>query len=518
MAINSVSRSLISVFAVMLVMAGGCADDPASSNTNPPSNTTVVRNARTLDVAGAKGTSVDVFWNAPVDSAGITGYRVWWVKDGQSTTDSLDNGADARSARLTGLAPNVNYTISIAAMHGTVLGPKAQLLWKGISVVGELEPPTNVAATLTYDSATGRLKGHVTWTASPSASITGYQISWKNSPQGDSGVVSVAAALTQADIPNLPCAQQYQFTVSAVVGASTSAPAVTAMIPAPTLSSPKTIRFIALDESTVKISWDASTSGSVDGYVVKWQAVGASTSDSVAVNGLATTLTQLQPKTAYRVQVAAKRCDILKWSGAIECTGIRRFGATVPIRLYEDESSEPPGLVLDPAWGGPVAVSVGDVNPQLGHVQLALYTPSDAPNTFVIGSGFAIVEYKNSNSFDRNTYISDSSFAAADIDAWYSTRPLTDWFKSPIGNALAFTFPALQATNGQVFFVRTGAKTSTYHFARVYIRNVGGRLLQGTAPNRFVELEIKYQDIVNYPYAKPAAGGVYANVGAQRRR
>jgi hypothetical protein len=70
------------------------------------------------------------------------------------------------------------------------------------------------------------------------------------------------------------------------------------------------------------------------------------------------------------------------------------------------------------------------------------------------------------------------------------------------GNISVFTFPKTQALGqGQGILVRFGNGAAT-HYARVLVVNNGGQLLQGTYPNRFVEVVISYQATPSVPYAK----------------
>jgi len=52
-------------------------------------------------------------------------------------------------------------------------------------------------------------------------------------------------------------------------------------------------------------------------------------------------------------------------------------------------------------------------------------------------------------------------------------------------------------SNNIVFF----ARTVEGNFAKILVKAAGGKLLQGTSPNRYVEMDISYQSAVNVPYA-----------------
>jgi hypothetical protein len=68
-------------------------------------------------------------------------------------------------------------------------------------------------------------------------------------------------------------------------------------------------------------------------------------------------------------------------------------------------------------------------------------------------------------------------------------------------------FTADDAAGRQIAFV---VKTESGNFAKVMIKkNIDGRLIRGTAPNRFIEVEVSYQEAVNIPYASAEKPGPF---------
>jgi len=56
---------------------------------------------------------------------------------------------------------------------------------------------------------------------------------------------------------------------------------------------------------------------------------------------------------------------------------------------------------------------------------------------------------------------------------------------------------------GFVFIARVKNTDATYNYAKVYLKlGADGKFLQGTAPNRYIEVEVSYQKISGVPYAK----------------
>jgi len=283
---------------------------------------------------------------------------------------------------------------------------------------------------------------------------------------------------------------------------------------------PTNLMATSIGASQVALSWTAPVDTGVITYLVAWAPVtGGTASDSGSadvattshtVNGLATNL-------SYKFYVYSVRSSKSSAATTIEWAGAVRFttepGSSTTIRMYETKSNSGSGLTLDPP-NGPKNVSVGASNPNPGSVNLAIYTSDDQPTTFDIGAAYAFIEYRNANNFDQNTYISDSSYPATSLSTWYSSGSIAPHIPND-GNIRYFRLPIAQTSNGQGFYVRTGT-AGDYNYARVFIKNVGGKLLQGTAPSRYIEVDVSYQTNANVPYAKTAAHApTPANVGSQ---
>jgi hypothetical protein len=74
------------------------------------------------------------------------------------------------------------------------------------------------------------------------------------------------------------------------------------------------------------------------------------------------------------------------------------------------------------------------------------------------------------------------------------------------GNVRTFDFPTAPGGHDAAgFYVRTDTP-GNHHFARVMVRNNGGKILQSIPPNRYIELETSYQISANVPFAKASRG------------
>ncbi|MDB5035758.1 MAG: 1,4-beta cellobiohydrolase [Chlorobi bacterium] len=405
---------LTMLLASAVALIAGCQSDIIAPDvpSSPPIN---------LQVSAVGSTSASLMWDAPADSANITGYRVWWTS--ATSLDSADVSAVPTRYNLTGITPGTPYGFAVATRRGALLSSKATLLWGGTTVVVPLVGPLPVLGLM-----------------ASSISPTAVALRW--TPQVDTGAITYRAA------------------------------------------------------------WKSVVSGDSG-------SIANTTSSSITVS-------DLRAGESYVFYIHAVRAGVISVPASIVWTGAARYGTTTPIRLYETQSAVGgSGLVLDPGRGGPATISTG--NGAVGNVQLAMYTNGNLGNSFIIGASYSIVEYKNSDNFDRNTFISDSIYAASSLDAWLVSGPIDKRIPND-GNLRAFTIPMASAP-GRGFFVRTGTP-GDYHFVRVFIRSGNGMLLQGNAPDRYVELELSYQSIANIPYARafPGWDSTPAVAGSQVRR
>ena len=290
--------------------------------------------------------------------------------------------------------------------------------------------------------------------------------------------------------------------------------------PTPTGVAPKAVTnlvAVSLSETSVGLRWNSPVDTSLAGYDVSWKSSDGTDSGSVSV-APATDTTQdatgLKVGKTYSFTVKTKRGTLLSTGVSVTWAGAQRFSndaanAATTIRLYEKASSNGSGLTLDPSLGGPRNMSVATPS---AAVQLGFIV--DPAGKVVIGAAYSFPEFKNVDKFDSNTYVSTQSWVANGLSDWFLTQSLDKYIPAD-GNLRAFTFEAtVTGTTGQGFVARTGA-TGNYHYARIFVNNVGGKLLQGTAPNRYVELTISYQNTPNVFFAKR---GAESPVGVYSRR
>jgi len=275
---------------------------------------------------------------------------------------------------------------------------------------------------------------------------------------------------------------------------------------------PTSLMASATASDAVALKWTPATDSGTITFKVAWKSSDATDSGSVSgLTATSQTVTGLKVGKQYTFSVTAVRGTLSSSAATVDAAGATRYGSTTSLKLYESKSALPSGLTIDPALGGPAVVSVSSSNPNLSSVQLAIYKDVSNALQFEIGPAYAYdtTIYRNANLFDHNTYISDSTFPAANLDSWYGTGSIAGRFTST-GNVSTFPLPDLQSTLGQGFYVRTGT-AGNYHYARVFVKNNGGKLLQGTAPDRYIEIEISYQTGANLPFAKSNVGATPGN-------
>jgi hypothetical protein len=287
------------------------------------------------------------------------------------------------------------------------------------------------------------------------------------------------------------------------------------------VAAPTGLKATSLSETSVKLAWVVPNATGISGYMVSWKATNGNASDTGSNTATATAatganqeytvsgLTAGQEYTFYvRTMVGTDLSSAVSvnWAGAARYTD----GGARTLRMYEKASNTyGSGLLLDPNLGGP---RMAFAKNEAGNVQLIwVYAPANGASgsydTLIIGCPPAFPEYAQSADFYANTYISDPSFYGTSLDDIYPGASL-DQLINTSSNANVFKFRVNETSGvGDGFYVRIGT-AGNYHYARVFIRNYGGSLVQGSSPDRYLTLDVSYQNTANLPYAKPAGHGI----------
>jgi len=275
------------------------------------------------------------------------------------------------------------------------------------------------------------------------------------------------------------------------------------------VSAVTSLQAVSLSSTSVGLSWTASTTSGAT-YNVSWKTATGSTIDDMDVtSGTTATITNLTEGTVYTFTVVAKATGsddsdpvTVNWSPASRYDKDAE-NTTLEINIYEFDSQNGSGLVLDAGNDGPSTESMSANNPNIGNVQLAFNLNGDGTFSFGPSFGFPASVFQAADETDQNVVISDQVFTVPSLDAWYMSAALS----TLIGTRKApFTNLQEERTdgNGYGFVIRTGSSAANYRYARVFLKPGGnGRIVRGSAPNRFINLIVSYQNTAGVPYAKP---------------
>jgi hypothetical protein len=484
------TRITLCLASLLLAALLATCDSPAP--TTAPEQTPLLRL-----LPGSDGSSVLALWDGA--EPGADGYSLTW-SSGDGRMGSLDLPATSRTAHIAGLESAA--TVRLSARNGERLSPLADAQWIDQFLPG---PPSGLRVVRNVDDNSA----HVEWVASTDPTITGYFVHFNNG-WDVTGIRLVGATTTSIEIDGLHSGATVAVTVAAMRGFRFSRIIRATDFVANDLGAPTNLGASSKSATSVGLRWDAVTGAT--GYHVSYVGAGAGGTGSVETSSSEVVIDGLTPGTIHTFTVTAINGALRSEPVSIAWAPADRFArqadTTKSIRMYEEASTEPSAIAIDPSLGGPIGVSLNPTRPGKGQLAMYVYprTGSDA-DSIVVGPLYAITEYRigaggDLAKVDTSTYISSSTYNVESLDAWYMSGSLAGVIL-PWGNVAAYTFTNLN-TGGQGFVVRTGTPGS-YHYARVLIRSVNGSILQGIYPNRFVEVEISYQSVPNVPYAKRAA-------------
>jgi hypothetical protein len=261
-------------------------------------------------------------------------------------------------------------------------------------------------------------------------------------------------------------------------------------------SAPTGLMANSKDFQTVNLKWTASASASSADFsayeLIVTPANGTAGAPITIAKGATTySVTGLTEGTVYTFSLKAKStattnntssAATVQWSPATRYSGVK---------LYETASADfGSGIDLSNGTGAVTKVSNGS------NWDLALDT---RVINGVIDNGLgspSVLTYTITN--PRATLISSKvvSSGATSLDDVFETQALGDAAVNMKPDSARY-IRVDNFSNNIVFF----ARTVEGNFAKILVKAAGGKLLQGTSPNRYVEMDISYQSAVNVPYA-----------------
>ncbi|TAE20927.1 MAG: fibronectin type III domain-containing protein [Candidatus Kapaibacterium sp.] len=265
----------------------------------------------------------------------------------------------------------------------------------------------------------------------------------------------------------------------------------------------------SVDDTTVRLRWTAVTGATVTAATVTgYRVTVLSSTGSVVATGTPTNsivdIGGLVAGRVYTFRVQARTRDTVSpertimWSPA---TRVRMSGTGGAVRLYESNSSFGSGL----SFQGGVATNRQVADARLWDLGLDTRPNTAGQASFDIGSPNATSYTAFANSGGRRTIVSSNVYTSIDS--------LNQVFDTQLNVGTTEQLINFNTANrGFVMAVRT----QDGNFAKVFVKAAGNVILQGTAPNRYVEVEISYQPVANVPYAvnfnKAAESAVHSDM------
>jgi len=256
------------------------------------------------------------------------------------------------------------------------------------------------------------------------------------------------------------------------------------------------LRAFSIDSASVGLAWFPAepfgTSYAADQFVEV--VVGASIIDSVSLPLSATNavIQNLTEGTVYSFNVYLRASEDSPYPSSspatISWSPARRFstaaGTGQPLRLYEFDSALARGITFfSDSLLGPAIHSLGSAD----RILIDAYFNSAIPQ---LRSGSTL----NPGPVGRTTQFSTMvPIQASTLDHPHYFVPGTGSYSES-----EFNIDVGTVTSGVIIF----ARTQDDHYMRILLlRGPNGRLIQGTAPNRYIELQLSYQIVTGIPYA-----------------
>lgn len=266
------------------------------------------------------------------------------------------------------------------------------------------------------------------------------------------------------------------------------------------VSAPTNLRAASASEAII-LNWTPSVSESQDNFggyriTVLNKETNASFFEN-APKGNGHTILNLQNGTRYKITVAAVTSadkesaspPSIEWAPAVR-RDVNQAGQA--IRVYSTTS-----INFNSAVDLYNASGICEVIPQSGQEfrdrgDLFVYAPDGTSNFLVIRSPSA------ANNQGMETQFSTVSYNADDLDAQYvTTPPATGTYTSP-----EVTITNAAVNSGKVIYGRLERGSDYYYFRLLVKREAGGKLVQGSGIDRYLEFVVSYQHIRNVPFAK----------------
>lgn len=294
-------------------------------------------------------------------------------------------------------------------------------------------------------------------------------------------------------------------------------------IPAP----PSNLMALSLSETSIRIKWTPSPSESnaeFKGYRIIAKS-GTQTFNPITT-GKGETIVDLLGLDAgkiYDISVMAYTNDTVSSAITISWAGAKRFRG---IRAYETASVNGSGIRLSDGMNLTIANGTqwdvcldtrtvgGQDNWAFGPPGASTYT--DTNRRFIRGA--------QAGQPAKVTVIFSDSTAQGYTPFFIVADSLEAVFESQaLGTGKKQVQIMLENLQNQARSIVFYAKTAEGNFAKILLKAANGSILQGTAPNRYVEIDYSFQTAANVPYAlakgiPPADNPRIVKIGTQSQR
>ena len=369
-------------------------------------------------------------------------------------------------------------------------------------------PPTNLVIK-TINMNTVNIKYDISPSEEDSLFLD-YKIIWKVEGMSvDIDTISVQKGTKEIEISGLEEKTMYEFAMIArFTNDSVSTPATNKWI-SPLPIPPSNILATSLNSQSVLIKFDISPSESENyfkDYKIRWNEINntlAKDSMLVSKGKNPIVITGLTEGKIYEFSLISRFSDksvstqiSVVWSPSSRFTENHNDAL---IRIYESNSNFGAGLqIFSLADGAPRIRTVANGR----YWDIALRTTD---NKIIFGSATKIEYQFPTGQTPDPTYFYKDYFLANSLDELFDSRTMNDGERDNEYSEKLFDITNIGGTGNLIFYARKYQPGNTkYNYAKIMIKRVNGssHILQGSSPNRYVELEISYQKTPGLPYAK----------------